>query len=137
MAFIRWRVLEALVAVDVANMPSTARADELTASTIPLLVYGALHAVPECLYSLIHFIGSFVTADFKGEHTSTRTNDNGQKETFRAKSKQQVIAILGYCLMTNRAHPIAVRRQPTSLSRAIGQTRWRPVIRVACPSPIG
>ena len=89
MAFIRWRVLEALVAVDVANMPSTARADELTASTIPLLVYGALHAVPECLYSLIHFIGSFVTADFKGEHTSTRTNDNGQKGAFRAKSKQQ------------------------------------------------
>ena len=34
------------------------------------------------------------------------------------------VRILGYCLMTNHVHLIAVPRQPDALAKAIGRTHW-------------
>jgi putative transposase len=50
-------------------------------------------------------------------------------EALRAKSQQHGLAILGYCLMTNHVHLIAVPRHAASLARAIGQTHWRCTMR--------
>ena len=51
MAFIRLRILEAFVAVDMANVPITVGTDKLAAGTIPSFVQCTFHAVPECLYT--------------------------------------------------------------------------------------
>ena len=52
MAFIRWWILKAFVAVDMANVSITTGADKLAAGTIPSFVQCTFHAVPECLYTL-------------------------------------------------------------------------------------
>ncbi len=46
-------------------------------------------------------------------------------EALQAKSRQHGLTILGYCLMTNHVHLVAIPKHPTSLARAIGQTHWR------------
>ena len=50
-------------------------------------------------------------------------------EALRAKSRQHGLTILGYCLMTNHVHLIAVPRSPTALAQAIGQAHWRYTMR--------
>ena len=44
-------------------------------------------------------------------------------EALRAKSKQHSLTVLGYCLMTNHVHLVAIPQRATS--RAIGQAHWR------------
>ena len=46
-------------------------------------------------------------------------------EALRAKATQHGLTILGYCLMTNHVHLIAIPKRPTSLAQAIGQAHWR------------
>ncbi len=46
-------------------------------------------------------------------------------EALRAKSRRHGLTILGYCLMTNHVHLIAIPKQPNSLAEAIGQAHWR------------
>ncbi len=46
-------------------------------------------------------------------------------EALRAKSRQHGLTILGYCLMTNHVHLIAIPKQPHSLAEAVGQAHWR------------
>lgn len=43
----------------------------------------------------------------------------------RTKRVQHGVAVLGYCLMTNRVHVVAFPRKPESLARAFGQTDGR------------
>jgi len=50
-------------------------------------------------------------------------------DTLRAKSKQHGLSVLGYCLLTNHVHLVAVPRRPPSLAGAIGQTHWRYTMR--------
>jgi len=50
-------------------------------------------------------------------------------EALRAKSKQHGLVVLGYCLMTNPVHLVAIPRRPASLALAIGQTHWRYTMR--------
>ena len=45
-------------------------------------------------------------------------------EALRAKSQQHGLPVLGYCLMTNHVHLVAIPRQATSLARAIGRAHW-------------
>ena len=46
-------------------------------------------------------------------------------QMLREKSVQFGLTILGYCLMTNHVHVVAVPRRPNSLAKALGQTHWR------------
>jgi len=46
-------------------------------------------------------------------------------EALRAKSRQYGLTILGYCLMTNHVHLIAIPTRPYALAKAIGQAHWR------------
>lgn len=41
------------------------------------------------------------------------------------ESQRHGLAILGYCLMTNHTHLVAVPQQADSLARALGRTHWR------------
>jgi len=50
-------------------------------------------------------------------------------EVLRAKSEQHGLTILGYCLMTNHVHLVAVPQRPTSLALALGQGHWRYAMR--------
>lgn len=50
-------------------------------------------------------------------------------EALGAKSQQHGLRVLGYCLMTNHVHLVAIPRQGTSLARAIGQAHWRYTVR--------
>lgn len=50
-------------------------------------------------------------------------------QTLRQKSEQFGLAILGYCLMTNHVHVVAVPRRADSLAKALGQTHWRHAMR--------
>lgn len=43
-------------------------------------------------------------------------------ETLHAKCVQHRVAILGYCLMTNHVHLVAIPERPDGLARALGQT---------------
>ena len=61
-------------------------------------------------------------------------------EALRAKSQQHGLTVLGYCLMTNHVHLVAIPRQATSLARAVGQAHWRYSIatrRAPGSSPVG
>ena len=42
-------------------------------------------------------------------------------EALRGKSQQHSLTVLGYCLMTNHVHLVAIPRQATSLARARGR----------------
>ena len=42
-------------------------------------------------------------------------------ETLKAKCREHGVAVLGYCLMTNHVHLVAIPRHPDSLARALGQ----------------
>ena len=46
-------------------------------------------------------------------------------DLLRDRSAQFGVAILGYCLMTNHVHLVAVPRHRDSLAKALGQTHWR------------
>ena len=46
-------------------------------------------------------------------------------ETLRAKSEQHGLTILGYCLMSNHVHLVALPTHAVSLARAGGQAHWR------------
>jgi putative transposase len=46
-------------------------------------------------------------------------------ETLRAKCEQHRVAILGYCLMTNHVHLVAIPERPDGLARALGETHGR------------
>ena len=46
-------------------------------------------------------------------------------ETLRAKCEQHRVAILGYCLMTNHVHLVAMPERPDGLARALGETHGR------------
>lgn len=46
-------------------------------------------------------------------------------ETLRAKCREHGVTVLGYCLMTNHAHLVAVPRRGDSLARALGQAHGR------------
>ena len=46
-------------------------------------------------------------------------------ETLRAKSEQHGLTILGYCLMSNHVHLVALPTHAMSLARAGGQAHWR------------
>ena len=50
-------------------------------------------------------------------------------QTLREKSEQFGLTVLGYCLMTNHVHVVAVPRRPDSLAKALGQTHWRYAMR--------
>lgn len=50
-------------------------------------------------------------------------------QTLRQKSEQFGLTILGYCLMTNHVHVVAVPRRADSLAKALGQTHWRYAMR--------
>ena len=50
-------------------------------------------------------------------------------EALRAKSQQHGLTVLGYCLMTNHVHLVAIPQRATSLARAVGQAHWRYTIR--------
>jgi len=43
-------------------------------------------------------------------------------QTLREKSQLFDLTILGYCLMTNHVHVVAVPRRADSLAKALGQT---------------
>jgi putative transposase len=45
-------------------------------------------------------------------------------EILRRKCRQHGVTVLGYCLMTNHVHLIAIPHQPKSLARALGQAHW-------------
>ena len=50
-------------------------------------------------------------------------------ETLRAKSEQHGLTILGYCLLSNHVHLVAIPKHSLSLALAIGQAHWRYTIR--------
>ena len=50
-------------------------------------------------------------------------------EALRAQSEQHGLAILGYCLMTNHVHLVAIPKHATSLARAVGRAHWRYSVR--------
>ena len=50
-------------------------------------------------------------------------------DLLRDRSAQFGVAILGYCLMTNHVHLVAVPRHRDSLAKALGQTHWRYAMR--------
>ena len=41
-------------------------------------------------------------------------------ETLKAKCREHGVAVLGYCLMTNHVHLVAIPQHPDSLARALG-----------------
>jgi putative transposase len=43
-------------------------------------------------------------------------------ELLRTKCNQHGVALLGYCLMTNHVHLVAIPQRPDSLARGLGQT---------------
>jgi putative transposase len=43
----------------------------------------------------------------------------------KEQSDRYGLKILGYCLMTNHVHLIAIPSSPESLARAVGRTNWR------------
>ena len=45
-------------------------------------------------------------------------------EALRAQSEQHGLAILGYCLMTNHVHLVAIPKHATSLARASRSIPW-------------
>ena len=45
-------------------------------------------------------------------------------EALRATSRQHGLTILGYCLMTNHVHLIAIPKRENSMAKAIGQAHW-------------
>ena len=49
-------------------------------------------------------------------------------ETLRATSRQHGLTILGYCLMTNPVHLVAIPKRATSMAKAIGQAHWNYVM---------
>ena len=46
-------------------------------------------------------------------------------DLLREKCAQFGVSILGYCLMTNHIHLVAIPRRCDSLAKALGQTHWR------------
>jgi len=46
-------------------------------------------------------------------------------ETLRANCAQHRVAILGYCLLTNHVHLVAIPERPDGLARALGETHGR------------
>lgn len=50
-------------------------------------------------------------------------------DTLRAKSSQDGLAVLGYCLMTNHVHLVAIPERETSLAKALGATHGRYAMR--------
>jgi putative transposase len=46
-------------------------------------------------------------------------------DTLKAKCREHGVAVLGYCLMTNHVHLVAIPRHPDSLARALGQAAGR------------
>ena len=49
--------------------------------------------------------------------------------TLRTKAQQHGLKILGYCLMTNHVHLVAIPRRATALALTIGQTHWHYTMR--------
>ena len=43
-------------------------------------------------------------------------------ETLRERSQRHGVTLLGYCLMTNHVHLVAIPERPDSLARALGQS---------------
>ena len=50
-------------------------------------------------------------------------------ETLRATSRQHGLTILGYCLMTNHVHLIAIPKRENSMAKAIGRAHWNYTMR--------
>ena len=50
-------------------------------------------------------------------------------ETLCTKSEQHGLTILGYCLMSNHVHLVAIPKHSMSLALAIGHTHWRYTMR--------
>ena len=46
-------------------------------------------------------------------------------EALHAQSEQHGLTILGYCLMTNHVHSVAIPKHAASLARAVGCAHWR------------
>ena len=46
-------------------------------------------------------------------------------ETLRERSQRHGVTLLGYCLMTNHVHLVAIPERPDSLARALGQSHSR------------
>ena len=46
-------------------------------------------------------------------------------ETPRERSRRHRVTLLGYCLMTNHIHLVAIPERPDSLARALGQCHSR------------
>ena len=44
-------------------------------------------------------------------------------ETLRERSQRHGVTLLGYCLMTNHVHLVAIPERPDSLARALGGSR--------------
>ena len=62
------------------------------------------------------------------QHHATQRGNNRQDiyiQTLREKSEQFGLTILGYCLMTNHVHVVAIPRRADSLAKALGQTHWQ------------
>lgn len=50
-------------------------------------------------------------------------------DLLREKCEQFGVSLLGYCLMTNHVHFVAVPRRADSLAKTLGQTHWRYAMR--------
>jgi REP element-mobilizing transposase RayT len=50
-------------------------------------------------------------------------------EALRPKSREHDLTILGWCLMTNHVHLVAIPKRAESLAKAIGQAHWRDTMR--------
>lgn len=50
-------------------------------------------------------------------------------DTLRAKCAEHGVAVLGYCLMTNHVHLVAIPKRSDSFARALGQTHSRYALR--------
>jgi len=50
-------------------------------------------------------------------------------DLLRQKCGQFGVSLLGYCLMTNHVHFVAIPRRADSLAKALGQTHWRHAMR--------
>ncbi len=50
-------------------------------------------------------------------------------EALKAKAGEHGLTILGWCLMTNHVHLVAIPQRADSLARAIGQAHWRYTMR--------
>ena len=46
-------------------------------------------------------------------------------DTLRERSQRYGVTLLGYCLMTNHVHLVAIPERPDSLARALGQSHSR------------